>query len=165
MDWNTIASIAEIVSAIAVVVTLLFLAVELRRNSNATQTAAVDALSGGMNVLGLKIVEDAEFAEIWMKGLANPDDMTGVEKVRFSIFIQMLINHYTTLKRHHDAAVLPENEWLAYSSGISSIMNSPGGKWASQDMVMASDVAEEFKKYENEEARYRWLGEDEERYT
>jgi len=45
MNWAAAGVISEIVGAIAVVVSLLFLASEVKRNRNATESTSVDALA------------------------------------------------------------------------------------------------------------------------
>jgi hypothetical protein len=158
MTWDALASIAEVVSAIAVVATLLFLAIELRNNRSATQIAAVDALSTGFNSCNFKIIEDGEFAEIWMKGLTDPESLDNVARVRFATYVQSTINQYTSMKRYHDSGVLPDNEWRIYYIGVASIMYSPGGRWIGEELAVTSEVMAEIGKYENKTAAYKWMG-------
>ena len=61
MNWEAIGIIAESVSAFAVVVTLVFLIVELRNNRNATQSAAVDAAATGFNSMNSAIITEPGF--------------------------------------------------------------------------------------------------------
>ena len=75
MNWEFISVIAEVVSARAVVVTLMFLAIEVRNNRRATEAASVDAQSSGINDLNSLLVSDPEFAKVWNVGMADPEKL------------------------------------------------------------------------------------------
>jgi len=157
MNLELIGIAAEIVGALAVVVTLLFLAVEVRNNRNATESASIDALATGFNAINAHVIDDPQLAEIWQTGLAEPEQLTEVDRIRLVHLVQSYINHFTSLKKYHDSGVLPEDEWLAYSSSVAAFMNTPGGKWISEKMAITPAVAFEIKQRENDEFAYRFL--------
>ena len=112
MSWESAGVIAEVVSASAVIVTLMFLALELRANRNSTQSAAVDALSSGFNTVNANLIGDPAFTKTFIDGLANIEQLEEIDRVRLVIFVQSWLNHFTALKKYYDAGVLPEDEWL-----------------------------------------------------
>ena len=106
MNWDAIGVLAELVSAIAVVVTLVFLIVELRRSRLAAESASVDLLAAGWNTLNGHVIDDPEFAHVFLEGLTDPTTMTPVQRDRFFLLFQSYINHFTTIKKHYDAGML-----------------------------------------------------------
>ena len=55
MNWEAIAAIDEILSATAVLVSLIFVAVQINKNTRANQTAGYRALIDALGQLGLTI--------------------------------------------------------------------------------------------------------------
>ena len=129
MNWAAAGVFAEMVGAIAVVVSLLFLATEVRRNRNATESASVDALAEGFNSLNAHLMDSPDLASIWLKGMSDPESMTEVESLRFIAMMQSYLNHFTTLMKYHEAGLLPEEQWQTHYSAMHHIFNSTGGKW------------------------------------
>lgn len=140
MNWNAAGVIAEIVSAIAVVISLLFLAFEVRRNRNATESASVDALAEGFNSTNALLASDPELAAIWIKGMSNPTALSEVESMRFIATTQSYINHFSSVVKYHESGLLPEDEWLSHYHSMHHIFNSPGGKWLREKLNMAPAV-------------------------
>ena len=75
MNWAMAGAIAEVTGAVAVVVTLIYLAVEIRQSRNATESASIDALATGFNVLNTSIVENAEVAEVYLHGMKDTESV------------------------------------------------------------------------------------------
>ena len=78
MNWETIGVLAEVAGAVAVVTTLIFLTIEIRRNRDAIESSSVDAWGAGWNAFNVLVMADRELAEIWNKGFADPGVNHGV---------------------------------------------------------------------------------------
>ena len=157
MQWEVAAAIAEIISAVAVVVTLLFVAMEIRSNRKATQAASVASCADGFNAANFHLMADPEIMKLWLLGLADADQLDEVGLARVSILLQSYINHIITLKKYYDSGVLPKDEWDIYSEATASIMNSPGGCVIAEKLAIPESVRAEFKKYQNAKQEYGWL--------
>ncbi len=66
-------ALGEFVGAFAMVATLIYLAVQIRQNTQTVQAAAVDASVGRINEVRKSIYEDAELSRIYLEGNAEPD--------------------------------------------------------------------------------------------
>ncbi len=75
--------IAEILSAVAVVVTLVFVAMELRKNTTAIQSAAFQDLTDASSDFLLTIVSDPELSRLWSAGNSNANELTPPDSVRY----------------------------------------------------------------------------------
>lgn len=160
MDWEVATAIAEIAGAIAVLVTLIYLAAEVRQNRKAVQAASIDALSTGWNNLNAQITGDPELAQIMLKGFADPDSLDEVQLYRFQMVGQSYINHFMTAVNHHHDGTLRDKEWCAHSSGTAYIAKSPGGAWILEHSVITEDVRAALLESVDEELeqKERYLG-------
>jgi len=148
MNWGAIGVVAELVSAIAVVITLIFLIAEVRQSRLAAESASVDLLAAGWNTLNGHVIDDPEFSHVFLEGLADPDSMTAVQQDRVFMLFQSYINHFTTIKKHYDAGHLPEDIWEYHAAGMSVLANSPGGKAACKGAAITPGVRQVFATFE-----------------
>ena len=145
MNWEAAGVVAEIVGAVAVVVSLLFLAIEVRRGRNATESASVDSLAEGFNTLNAHLMGDPGLASVYLKGMSAPESLDEVEAIRFVAMGQSYINHFTTVMKYHDAGLLPQEEWLSHYHAMHHIFNSPGGKWIQKRITMTPTLRAAFE--------------------
>jgi hypothetical protein len=83
-DW---ASIAEIVSGIAVVITIVFLVVGIRENTNATQAVAFADLQAEFNRLNESQLDDPALAHLWV----NRFDARVTDKLNAEEFSRLVL--------------------------------------------------------------------------
>ena len=82
MNWEAIGAIGEIVGAAGVIVTLAYLAAQIRHSNRVSEHASFK------NILALAIsafheMSEGENGDVIMKGLRNYDELTGREKLVF----------------------------------------------------------------------------------
>ena len=156
MNWEVIGIFAEVVSAFAVVVTLVFLSVQVRSNRDATRSAAIDAAATGFNTMNTMLISDPEFMELFLKSQAGEEVLTSVERARVQLLMQSYINHYKTLKKYHDSGALPDSDWKGYSVSMAALTNSQGGENICQQIEIPDAVRKELNRYRGEETPYGW---------
>ena len=157
MDWQLIGVFAEVVSAVAVVVTIIFLVVEVRHNRNAAQSNSLDALTSGFSDINYNVVGDDEFAAIWEKGIASPESLSPREKIRICMYMQCYMNHYTALRKYHELGVLPDEEWEAYLAAVAGILNTVGGRWMIPRLAIAPALLKEIQGHGVPQQNYGWI--------
>ena len=94
MNWNAIAALAQVLAAIGVIVSVVYLALQVRRNTQQarlnTESLGVTHEMGGaaMSVnIGLAIAGDADLAGILQRADTREDPLTPVEWVRFNALL------------------------------------------------------------------------------
>ena len=90
MNWEAIGALAELAGAAGVVVTLVYLSVQLRQNTRAirgSEGAYRSNLEMATNArffdLRRDVYSDPELASIWVRGLVDPDTLAKGEWDRF----------------------------------------------------------------------------------
>ena len=78
-DW---ASVAEIVSGFAVVITLVFLTLSLRDNANATRTLVYEQLNENINDFIAMVLQDDELSALWWRTGDSIDDLSEIERTK-----------------------------------------------------------------------------------
>ena len=101
MNLDYLANLAEISSGIIVVVTLIFLVLQLRDNTNALRNNAVDTLYDGYLEITADTNRIPDLARAMQKAFAN-EAMDGVETNHFVIYLQRslsLIERYLVMRK------------------------------------------------------------------
>ena len=129
MNWEAIGAIGEIIGALAVFLTLAYLAVQIRQNTNAVRAAALDASVNSVTGIRAKIFSDAALMEIYLKGLANQEDLNEIDKARFIQMMQNILWAQWNVYSQARFAGLSSDVWKSQMFVINRVFSSPGGKW------------------------------------
>ncbi|MGR8946684.1 MAG: hypothetical protein ACU84Q_01465 [Gammaproteobacteria bacterium] len=126
MNIEEIGSLGEAIAAAATIVTLLFVAFELRANRRQNKLIMLSQLDRGWNDINAQISQDESLADIFNRGMVDPDSLTEPEATRFFLLMSQYINHHKSvwtllreegLDTHHEL-------WIKYD--ISGGYNMPG---------------------------------------
>ena len=83
LDITTLAAWGEFLGGIAVVVSLIYLASQIRQNSRLLRTSTASATSDISGRVSTLIVQDAEVARIFWEGSADRDALATTDRQRF----------------------------------------------------------------------------------
>ena len=81
MNWEAVGATGELIGSVAVLATLVYLAIQIRQNTRSLKAASHHAITDSFNAINAKIIDDPATARIWrvghdgMSGL-NPDEQT-----------------------------------------------------------------------------------------
>ena len=111
MALEQFASLGEIVASLAVVASLIYVAKQLRQNSDMMRAAASSARVQRDADLGFRISDSQEFTEIWLKGGASFDSLGEVEQTRLLFFSRTAILHWHNMFRLRSEKLLSDADW------------------------------------------------------
>ena len=90
MNWDAIGAIGEVIGAFAVVLSLLYLALQIRHSSKMAEDTALRDVFGVVTTQFASMVEGPN-AEIILKGLKNFDELAGREKYIFDTHMSSFV--------------------------------------------------------------------------
>ena len=120
VNWDALGAVGEIVGAIAVVMTLIYLAVQTRQNTEAVRHAFSRGVMEDANEWRFRIVENPDVSELFRTGLRDPDRLDANDKYRFRMFMDALVFHWQ--HAHETGVELP-------LANIQRTLSQPGGSW------------------------------------
>lgn len=129
MNWDAIGAIGEIVGALAVFLTLAYLAIQIRQNTRAVQAAANDSSVSNVNAARQSMYENEQLAEIFLKASADPDSLNDVERLRFRLLVHNLLMSQSNIYAQSKITDLSVGPWEAQTEEIMRFLRSPGGQW------------------------------------
>jgi hypothetical protein len=86
VNWDAIGAIGEIVGALAVVVSLVYLAIQIRNQNLESKAATVQQVLEG-NASAISRLQDPDLAQIWIAGIEDFESLSDVERLRFVIYL------------------------------------------------------------------------------
>jgi hypothetical protein len=120
MKLENFAHIAEVVSGIAVVISLVFLIYGIRENTEVTRAAAYGEILDNINNLALTIAPDDELSGIWQSYTegGNSNELNDDEAFRLTLLLRTLWRLYETAYYANQYTTLGPAEWERFESGI-----------------------------------------------
>ena len=111
MNWDAIGAIGQMLGSIAVFVTLGFLVVQLRQNTQALTTSIFEAAIEGYNEFNRFVWGSNALSALVQRALESPEALSSLEYTRMNAVIRAYANHVYKLLRLYERGVLPEKEW------------------------------------------------------
>ena len=111
MELKKWAYLAEIGSAIAVVLSLLYVGYELNQNTNAVRASNWQALLDYAAAADMVVLQNADVASIVVKGESNYNDLPEEEKYRFDMYALNLFNYFEAAHLYHQQGLLGDDVW------------------------------------------------------
>ena len=97
MNWSAISAIADLIAAIAVVLSLLYLAAQIRHNTReldeqnrSYRVGSLNEVASNFSDLRGSIIDDQALASLWVRGRDDLQSLDRVERLRFDyLAVQM----------------------------------------------------------------------------
>lgn len=123
---NKIRQAGEVVAALAVVMSVVFVGVEIRQNSEAQIQSTTQAVVSDYIASLEKISESAEFACIYVKGAQNWLSLSGSERLRFSAFYMSMYYQLQEMHRLSADGSIDADTWSGFHSLLQETTQYPG---------------------------------------
>jgi hypothetical protein len=126
MNWDAISAVSQLVGSIAVVVSVLYLAVQLRSSTRVARVAAMDAAAAALRDVTKPFMENAELARIWRTGLENLETLSPDEQARFFHAAHQFLKALETIHYHYVYGLLDPQLWAGWRDLLHHYIACPG---------------------------------------
>lgn len=111
MSWEAINAISQLVSSIAVVLSLLYLALQVHRGTRIARISAQDSASSALRDVTKPFMENAELGRIWQQGLEDLGTLSAADQVRFFHAAYQFLKAFETIHFHYADGLLDQQLW------------------------------------------------------
>jgi hypothetical protein len=126
MNWDAISAVSQLVGSIAVVISVLYLAVQLRSSTRVARVAAMDAAAAALRDVTKPFMENAELARIWRTGLENLETLSPDEQARFFHAAHQFLKALETIHYHYVYGLLDPQLWAGWRDLLHHYIACPG---------------------------------------
>ena len=92
MNWEAIGAVGEILGALGVIITLVYLATQIRQNNRSLLQSNSAQVTERLASLNSRLSTDKEFTELFLRGRADLSKLDAVELERFRTFTMDFLN-------------------------------------------------------------------------
>jgi len=128
MSISELGSLGEFVSAVAVLVTLIYLSLQIRQNTHATRAVSHHAVTDALNQLNLTIGRDPELMQLWLSGMSNRSALNKVQCEQFDTLLRAYLHICDTMYYQARVGAGDSELWDAEKRYVAITLTSPGGK-------------------------------------
>ncbi len=118
--------IAEIVAAIAVIASLIYLSLGIRQNTIAVRLNTLHDVKNAISEVNLILSEQGDLAEIVFEGLRDLEKLTGAPRVRFYTWAHNLFLGYENLYLQYSGGALDPRHWSGMAQHMTDVSSVPG---------------------------------------
>ena len=125
-NLESLASLGEIVGAIAVVVSLLYLAVQVRQNTRAQRLENASRILDRTASMQGALSRDPAMSVLFSKGVSDPSKLTPQERIQFTWAMYEFFGALEFMFLAANENSIPEEIWQRWSSAAAWWLTFPG---------------------------------------
>ena len=141
MSWEALGALGELIGALVVVLTLVYLSKQIRDNSIQLKANSINSVAALFNDAWQPIYNDESTRSIWVNGLRQSRELSEVEQATFDLFMHRLVNPFEVVVSHYEKGILDAESYQGYIARLHSMcISSPGGRdWYDRNRLLLAD--------------------------
>jgi len=128
MNWDAVGAIAEAVGAIAIFVTLVYLAVQIRQNTKANELAAFERSTESGNRIRELLILNPDLLELSLRGYESYSGLSSMDKIRFGMLMRNIFSAMQGAYMRHVSVRHDPLEFEGTAKHIDAILKNPGAR-------------------------------------
>ncbi len=133
MNWDAVGAIAELLAAIGVILSLVYLAIHIRQNTrqlalNAKSMEAASAdswMQYGVSFRG-SIIHNRDVAQLFREGLSGSSPLSENDQVRFHFLMVDAFSAFQTAVTRRSVGLMDDDTWHFEGAALAYFLTQPG---------------------------------------
>lgn len=151
MNWEAISAIGQLIGAVAVIITIIYLAIQMKQNTAAVATSTYESTMTGFNNINIMVASNPTLASILNRGCMSTDELTETENVQFNFILRCYVNQWWKLFKLYERGGLSRTEWSVFAKEAGQFLEQPGCKPFCEHNKLFFDLYEQLEKYKSGE--------------
>jgi len=141
MDIDTLAKLGEFVGGFFVVVSLVYLAYQVRQNTRSLRSENYARVLDRMSTLQSRVSVDADMNRVFTVGAEDPNRLSRMERTRFAWALYEMFGNAEFMYHQHAQKMLSPVVWKRWEETLSWWMSHPGMRawWAAKPSPFSAD--------------------------
>lgn len=141
MNWDAVGAIAEVAGAIAVIVTLGYLAVQIRDNTRAMRAQALSDVTGNLATEINLLAQGHDVLSVIMKTQAD-EDLTELERMILDAFLTQALMSRQNEFLQHQQGLLDDEVLISMQHTTLLLLSSSTARdwWEKEGKLMTADT-------------------------
>ena len=140
MNWDAIGATAEVVGAISVVVTLAYLAVQVRQNSKSVRASIEQSTGEFIANVTLTLSSNPDLASLTGRAFSDSSSLNEEELIRFWSWLLAALRAYEQAHHQYLEGNVSDTIWSGMDASILALFKSPivANLWAARSLLFNS---------------------------
>src|SRR6266576_3504257 len=126
MNWDAISAISQLIGSVAVVLSVLYLALQVHRSTRVAKLATQDAAATALREVTAPFMENAELERIWRLGLEDIGALSIEERARFFHAAYQFLKAFETIHFHYVYGSMDKQLWEGWQGLLRHYIAAPG---------------------------------------
>ena len=148
MSLEDLGNIGEFVAAVGVIVSLIYLGVQIRQNTRSVRTASYQSWFDSYSNFSNTILANPELDALFHHGATDPDSLTPEERRHFDGISRRAFRLWENLYHHRLQGTIDADLYSTWRETFSRAAQAPGAKlyWGEEQGVFSEAFREEAEK-------------------
>ena len=153
MDWEAIGALGEVLGAVSVLITLLYLSRQISASNKALDTTGATAMMEGYNEFNTWSISTEELAQTSRHFYNEPEEpLSEFEKHKLRVMTRVFANQVYKLFLLHKAGSMQHDQWIIAATEANQILNlTEFGRTFRKENVAFSQMWKEMDKLESKD--------------
>ena len=131
---DALGNLGDFIGGIGVVVTLAYLAVQIRQNTRVVQTSNFQDMMARTTHFSTPLIQDESTADLYRRGLASYAQLSETEKLRFSMIVNELFTTSQLGFHMRNRQLIDDALYDNYMQSFMQMLRTPGVRewWRAQ---------------------------------
>lgn len=126
MTLDQLASIGEIIGGIAVIISLVYLAVQIRMNTEAERSSTYQAIVSDFGSLNNTMAGTPELSNLYVQAMEDYHQLTPDQKARISQLFFQCFRYFENMFYQYKKGYLDEEVWIGWKRLMLTYYSRPG---------------------------------------
>src|SRR6201982_2751699 len=126
MSWEAINAVSQLVSSVAVVLSVLYLAMQVHQSTRVAKLAMQDAAATALRDVTKPLMENAELERIWRIGLEEIGALSVEERARFFHAAYQFLKAFETIHFHYVYGLMDKQLFEGWHGLLRHYIVAPG---------------------------------------
>ena len=121
MSWEAIGEIGSLLGAVSVLLTLLYLAKQIKENSKLLTTSVYQTAIDGYNEMASLFLQNPDLARNLL--MDQPAQLSEAEAYKLNLILRVYLNQGLKIFELYEAGIFPEEDWLPRAAEVKQVIN------------------------------------------
>ncbi len=140
MNFQDLGSLGELVGAVAVVISLIYLATQIHQNTQVVRASSYEDVANGTREFMALFVRDEKLAQLYLRGASQIDQLTPEERLQFDMLLGHLFANFDMTVDLFNRRMIDEKMMAPFTRFAQSFLAEAGvADWWSRSRHFFSD--------------------------
>jgi len=126
MNWDTISALADLLAALFVGLSVVYLALQVRSSTRATHSQTYHLATSALAEMASIVGTDKERSCVFRAGMEDPDSLTEDEFTQFAYLGISLFRRFENVYFQYKSGMIDEDFWIGHRDNILWFFHRPG---------------------------------------